>query len=170
VVDADVEIREVEADQAEAVLALRLFVPGVAGAHADRYFLARSPRPAEWTVESVTVEPDGTVTERGTLVSAARDVIHCLIADGRTADGRGCGSHTTVAIDGRSAAEVGVRLSVSWTAGDGSRGELETELVVPWLGAARRELAGGAWVAAEITPAAHAAEPQSAPDAGRDTG
>jgi hypothetical protein len=163
-------IREVEADRAEAVLAVRLSIPGVVDGEVGRYPLARTrPRLPGPVVESVTHNPDGSMTtvETATFDMEAQ-VAHSAHADGRTADGRGFGYGLTVIIEGRSADAAAVRLLMYWTARDGRRGNSDGELVVPWLGSARAELGGGGWVAAEITPVGRPAEPGAA--AGRGLG
>jgi len=153
-VDDGAVIREVDPARAEAVLCIRLFIPGLTEGGEDRYYLARTPpRRRNRVIESVTRNPDGSITTISTSTTEDALVAHCSHADGRTADGRGCGYGQTVSIEGRSADEAVVHLSMNWTARDGSRGRLDEELVVPWLGAARAELGGGGWVAAEITPA-----------------
>ena len=55
-------IREVDRAQAEAVLCIRLFVPGVTEGGEDRYYLARTSPWRKRVVESVTRNPDGSVT------------------------------------------------------------------------------------------------------------
>lgn len=150
--DEDAMIREVDPDKAEAVLTIRFFIPGVIEGGEDRYYLSRTSRPFNYVVESVTVNPDGSITERGRSTSAGETFAHASHANGRTADGRGFGHGKTVFIQGQSAEEVAIQLSMYWTARDGSCGNLDEELVVPWLGTSRKELGGGAWVAAEITP------------------
>jgi hypothetical protein len=148
-VDDGAVIREVDPARAEAVLCIRLFIPGLTDGGEDRYYLARTPpRRRNRVIESVTRNPDGSVTTISTSTIEDALVAHCSHADGR-----GCGYGQTVSIEGRSADEAVVHLSMNWTARDGSRGRLDEELVVPWLGAARAELSGGGWVAAEISPA-----------------
>jgi hypothetical protein len=153
IVDEGAVIREVDPARAEAVLCIRLFVPGVTEGGEDLHYLTRTPPRLNRVVESVTRNPDGSVTTVRTCTSQESLVAHCTHADGRTPDGRGCGYAKTVAIVGRAADEAAVHVSMYWTASDGSRGHLDEELVVPWLGAARAELGGGGWVATEITPA-----------------
>jgi hypothetical protein len=151
-VDVGAVIREVDPTRAEAVLCIRLFIPGLTEGGEDRYYLARTHPPRRnRVIESVTRNPDGSITTICTSAIEDAVVAHCSHADGRTADGRGCGYGKTVSIEGRSAGEAVVHLSMNWTARDGSRGRLDEELVVPWLGAVRAELGGGGWVAAEIT-------------------
>ena len=141
----EVEIREVERDRANAVLALRVFIPGATEGHEQRPFLSRS-RPR--------FEP-------------GRTVAHSIYGSGRADNGRGCWCNLTVFLDGRSADEVAVALAACWAARDGSRGELDgVELVVPWLGAAEAELPGGGWVTADIVHLrpSDPAEPRAAAD------
>jgi hypothetical protein len=160
-------IREVEPQEAEALLTLRLFIPDVAEGCEDRHYLSRRrPRYCS-VVESVTVNPDGSVTERGTLTSNESVVVaHSCFADGRTRDGRGCGFGKTVSIVGQSADAVVVQVSMYWTDREGKKGSLDEELIVPWLGTGKRELGGGAWMVAEIMPAGSSAEPRATPDCG----
>lgn len=146
------EIREVDADRAEAVLTLRVFVPGAVEGLEEQYHLARVPPPGR-VVTSVRVDPDGSVTETGHMTFGQTPVIHQAFGSGRTPDGRGTGFNKTVAIEGRSAGTVAVAVSMRWRnrpAGSGGFGR--RELLVPWLGAARQDLSGGGWLEAEITP------------------
>jgi hypothetical protein len=166
-VDEGVVIREVDPARAEAVLCIRLFVPGATEGGGDRHYLARTPTRRNRVVESVTRNPDGSITTISSHTSEETSVAHCTHADGRTADGRGCGYGKTVSVVGRSPDEVAVHLSMYWTARDGSRGNLDEELVVPWPGAARAEVDGGGWVTAEITPVGGEAEPPATADPGR---
>lgn len=136
------EIREVEADQAEAVLTLRVFVPGAVEGMEGRYHLARVPPPER------VVNPDGSVS-----ITMPGFCVHLTCSDGVTDDGCGCGSFKEVSIEGRSADTVAVLVSMSWdNYPAGSGGFDEQELLVSWLGAARLDLPGGGWLAAEITP------------------
>lgn len=150
------EIREVAADRAEAVLTLRVFVPGAVEDLDDRYHLARVP-PPERVVTSVRVNPDGSVTETGHMTVGQTALIHQTFASGRTPDGRGTGFNKSVSVWGRSADTVAVRVSMSWrNRPAGSGGFDEQELLVPWLGAARLDLPGGGWLAVEIAPVGEA--------------
>lgn len=159
--DEGAVIREVDRPQAEAVLCIRVFMPGVTEGGEDRYYLARTSPWRNRVVESVTSNPDGSITTISTYTSET-SVAHSNYSDGRTADGRGCGSGKHVSIVGQSADTVVVHLSMYWTACDGSRGNLDEELVVPWLAAARAELNDGGWVAVDITPVGGEAEPSPA--------
>ncbi|MBX9624459.1 MAG: hypothetical protein K2X82_11680 [Gemmataceae bacterium] len=153
---AECEIREVEVDRAEAVLTLRVFVPGAVEDLDDHYHLARVP-PPECVITSVKVNPDGSVTPTGFVTFEQTSLIHHMFADGVTADGRGCGSIKSVSIEGRSADTVAVRVRMSWrNRPAGSGGFDEQELLVPWLGAARLDLPGGGWLAAGVTPVGEA--------------
>jgi hypothetical protein len=147
-------ISEVDPEKAEAILTIRMFIPGVIEDGKDQYHLARTPpRQCNSVIESVTVNPDGSITTRGTISSDARaDLIKCSYARGRTADGRAFGFRKSVSLDGDSADTVIVKISMNWTARDGERGRFNEELVVPWLGATRKELSGRGWVVGEITP------------------
>ena len=149
-------IREVDPARAEAVLSVRLSIPGVAAGTEDEYHLARVKPPAR-VVESRTVNPDGSITETSTLECAPL-VMHSAHADGRTADGRGCGYGKTVSLESQSADAVTVHMTMSWTDRQGNRGSLDEVLLVSWLGEARREVAGG-WIEARITRVRVAAEP-----------
>ncbi|MDY3554405.1 hypothetical protein R5W24_003527 [Gemmata sp. JC717] len=154
----DALIREVEPGEAEAVLTLRLFMPGIAGGIEEQHYLSRRPPRSHTVVESVAVRPDGRVTERSTITVTERvQVVHCSHADGR-----GCGYGKVVSIDGRPGGGAAVRVSMHWTGAAGGRGDLDEELAVPWLGYAKRELGGGAWMAAEITAVGSSAEPGAA--------
>jgi hypothetical protein len=163
-------VREAEADQAEAVLAVRLSITGVVNGEVGRYPLARTrPRPPAQVVESVTHNPDGSITTVETATFEMEgEVAHSTHADGRTADGRGFGYGLTVIVEGRSADAAAVHLLTYWTARDGRQGNSDGELVVPWLGTARVELGGGGWATAEITPVGRPAEPHAAADRGLD--
>lgn len=143
------EIREVDRSQAEAVLSVRLFVPGVTEGGEDRYYLTRTPAPRADATETVTRNPDGSTTVVRTSTVTYSSTAHVSRSHGRT----GGGLHKSVYLTGLSADVLTVHFSAAWTAGDGSRGEGDAELVVPWLGAARAELSQGGWVTAEITPA-----------------
>jgi hypothetical protein len=160
-------IREVEPGEAEAVLTLWLFIPGLAEGCEDRHYLSRQPPRYCRVVESVTVNPDGSVTERGTLTSNESVVVsRSSFADGRTPDGRGYGFGKNLSIEGRSADAVLVHVSMYWTDREGRKGSLDEELFVTWLGTGKRELGGGAWLAAEITQAGSSAEPDASADDG----
>lgn len=154
-------IREVDPARAEAVLAVRLFIPDVVDGAEEEYHLARVKSTVP-VVESRVVNADGSVTETRTI-EIGSVVAHCTYADGRTVDGRGRGFGKRVSIEGRSACAVSVHLSMYWTDRHGQRGGLDEELLVPWLGEVRRELAGG-WVEARITRVAGRAEPDATPD------
>lgn len=149
------EIRECEpGEAADAILALRVFVPGVLDGTAGEYPLRRSPPPPpDRVVESVTVSPDGRVTEVVTvrtvrMVSSA----HACHADGVGPDGRGCGYGMMVSVEGRGPDAVAVSVSLHWTAPGGGRGEAAGEFEVPWLGAGGENLGDGVWVEGRITP------------------
>ncbi|MBP3957051.1 hypothetical protein J8F10_17425 [Gemmata sp. G18] len=150
----DAVIREVEPEKAEAVLTVRLHIPGVDEGRDDRYYLARvRPRQFISVVESVICNPNGSITTTGSIRTVGETLVaHCSHADGATARGKGFGYSKTVSIRGRSADEVAVHVSVRWKARDGGRGRLDEELVVPWLGPARADLNGGIWVTADIAP------------------
>jgi hypothetical protein len=162
--DDEATIREVDPEKAQAVLTIRLFIPGLTEGAEDRYYLTRTPPPRSLMAESVTHNPDGSSTTVSTYTPEDLLAAHCTYADERTANGRGCGYGKTVSILGRSADEVEVHLSMYWTAQDGSRGDLDEEVVVPWLGVARAEFSGAGWLEAEITPVSSAAEPSAAAD------
>jgi len=153
-VDADdfTIIRQVDPAEAEAVLTVRVFIQVPSRGSKDQYHLARGrPRPDTLIAESVTVNPDGSITRKGTIRCEEVDIVVKVVhAHGRTKDGRGCGYRKSISIDEQFAGAVVVQLTMSWHVHDGERGSLEEELVIPWLGAMRKELAGGAWVAAEI--------------------
>lgn len=150
----DWEIREVESDRAEAVLTLRVFVPGAVEGLEEQYHLARV-RPPKPVVTSWRKNPDGSATGTVTLNIEGGPVAYVAIGRGVTADGRGCGSFKEVSIEGLGADTVAVTVSMSWRnwpAGSGGFGE--RELMVPWLGATRQELPGSGWLAAEIAAVA----------------
>jgi hypothetical protein len=144
-------IREVDRDRAEAVLTLRVHVPGVSEGGSEEHYLARTrPRRVVGT-ESVTVLPDGRTVLLETITSEEDEIVsHSTFADGVAPDGRGCGCRKSVRLSG-GVDTVTIHLSMSWTDAAGERGELDGELAVPWLGAARVDLGGGRWVAGEIT-------------------
>ena len=162
-------IKEVEPDEADAVLALRVSIPGVLSPHDDLYYLARvRSEPAEYTVESVFALEDGTIVERGTFTSGEVHMVsHHTHADGVTAEGRGCGFSKSVTISGHSLDAVTVDVSLSWTGRGSGSGRVAAKLVVPWLGSARQELGHAGWISATITPAGGLAAPISAPDGGQ---
>ncbi|AWM40547.1 hypothetical protein GobsT_09370 [Gemmata obscuriglobus] len=161
-IDELTTIREVDLASAEAILAVRLFIPGVVEGIGDEYPLARVP-PLAAVITSRTVTPDG--TETGTITTTGAVVVYCAHVDGQTADGRGYGFSKTVFIEGRATDAVAVHVSLCWTDRHGRRGSLDEELLVPWLGDSRREVAGG-WVEARITPIACRADSNSAPNHG----
>lgn len=135
-------IREVESvEEADAILTVRLSIPNVIESGQDEFYLARSSseRPLD-ELDCVVTATRGRCEEM--------DVYRSLL-DGRTAGDREWGYSKSTFIKGQSD-EVLVRLSISWTARDGSCGELETELTVPWFGAGQKDLGGGAWIAGHI--------------------
>ncbi len=129
-----------------------MLIPGVIEHGEQQYHLTRTPPQFNYVVESVTISPDGSNTKSVTTSSDEQiDVIMSIHADGQTADGRGFWSGMYVSIEELPDNMVSVHLSISWTDRDGKRGSLKEELVVPWLGASRKELSDGRWVAGEIT-------------------
>lgn len=143
----------VEPEQAHAVAVVQMTIPNVSDAAETRYYLADSRRRRViTTVESVTVNLDGSITETGTLTFEDNvELVLSSYGDGRTADGRGFGCNTSIHFTGRQSGTI-VHLTASWRAPDGSCGEFDEELVVPWTGAARVELGGGTAIEAEVIP------------------
>jgi hypothetical protein len=156
----DLEIREAESgERAEAVLAVRLFIPGVGEeARYDLPLVRARPEPPVMVVEE-TVGPDGrrwvVTRERGSFSGHGQG----SLGSGWPPGSPSWQYDSTVSVTGRSAVEVEVRASADWEHPDGASGGYEVELVVPWLGAARADTPTEGWVAAEITPA----EPSAAP-------
>jgi len=146
-------IRFIDSEKAEAVLTIRMLIPGVIERGDQQYHLTRTPPQFNYVVESETISPDGCNTKSVTTSSDEQvDVIMSIHADGRTSDGRGFGFRMSVSTEELPDNMVSVHLSMSWTDRDGKRGSLKEELVVPWLGASRKELSDGRWIAGEITP------------------
>jgi hypothetical protein len=131
---ADEVFLQVAEHQAEAVMIVELSIPGVVAEGQHKFPLQRNPR--------------GTL-DLGTYSGFA--------AHGRTKDGRSMGYGGSFRISGQPN-QVVVDLSLSWTAEDGSRGDLDDQIQVPWLGRVRKSLGHGATAKVYFQPPAGGAK------------
>ena len=151
-------IRETERELAEACLTICLCLPGVDEGSKYELYLTRQPKVTRWTLESRSVDEDGTLRETWRMDT---EIIHGSV---ELSGGVGWSLRKDVRLRGLHHDAASIEIDVEWVKPDGS-GAFRRVIEVPWMGSIQKEFGQGRWVAAAMT----VIEQPITPDATRGT-